>query len=59
VLVTSSNNITDMITVRPGLTGNLIANSFIVIKKANDYTTIANAVVSYVYANTGPMDQIQ
>ena len=48
-----------MITVRPGLTGNLIANSFIVIKKANDYTTIANAVVSYVYANTGPMDQIQ
>lgn len=59
VLVTSSNNITDMITVRPGLTGNLIANSFIVIKKANDNTTIANAAVSYVYANTGPMDQLQ
>jgi hypothetical protein len=59
VLITSSNTIANTITVRPGLVGNLIANSFQVIKKANDNTTIANAGVSYVYANTGPMDQIQ
>ena len=59
VLVTSSNTLANTITVSPGLRGNLISNSFVVIKKANDNTTIANAVLSYVYANTGPMDQIQ
>ena len=59
VLVTSSNTITDMITVSPGIEGNLVSNSFVVIKKANDNTSIANAVLSYVYANTGPMDQLQ
>ena len=58
VLVTSSNIVTNMITVSPGLEGNLVSNSFVVIKKANDNTSIANAVISYVYANTGPMDQL-
>ena len=58
VLVTSSNTIANTVNVSPALPGGLIANSFQVIKKANSQTTITNAMVSFVYANTGPIDQV-
>lgn len=59
VLVTSSNNISNTINVRPGLPGNLSMNSFAVIKKANANTTIANSLIYLDFSNTGPAKEIQ
>ena len=55
VLVTSSNTISNTINVSPGLPGNLVSNSFIVIKRANANTTIQNALNYFIFANSGPI----
>jgi hypothetical protein len=59
VLVTSSNTITNTINVSPGLPGNLSMNSFVVIKKANANTTIANSLIYLNFSNTGPATEIR
>lgn len=54
VTVTSSDLTSNIITISPGLVGNIISNSFSVIKKANANTTLDNSLFTFVYANTGP-----
>lgn len=54
VLVTSSNTITNTLNVSPGLIGNLNSVPFIVVKRANNNTPLANAFNYFTYANTGP-----
>lgn len=54
VLVTSSNTITNTLNVSPGLAGNLNSVPFVVIKRANNNTPLANAFNYFTYANTGP-----
>lgn len=54
VTVVSSNITSNVIIVSPGLPGNLSSNTMQVIKKANVYTTIANAMAYWSYSNTGP-----
>jgi len=55
VLVTSSNTVTDTITVSPGLRGNLVSNTLVILKQANSNTTLANAFSYFTYSNTGPV----
>ncbi len=54
VLVTSSNTISNTITVSPELSANISAG-FDIYKKPNANTTIANSVVYWQYANCGPI----
>jgi hypothetical protein len=54
VTITSSNLLSNVITVTPGLPGNLVSNTLQIIKRANVYTTIANAVSYFAYSNCGP-----
>ena len=44
-----------MITVTPGLAGDLLANSFTVIKKPNANTVMANSFNYWSFANCGPV----
>lgn len=54
-LVISTNTQTNTIIVNPGITGDLIANSFQIVKRANANTRIADAMFYWKYANTGPV----
>lgn len=55
VLVTSSNIESNIITVSPNLSANLGSMSFVVYKKPNANTTVANSVIYWQYANCGPV----
>lgn len=54
-LVISTNTQTNTIIVNPGITGDLTANSFQIVKRANANTRIADAMFYWKYANTGPV----
>lgn len=59
VTILSSNTVTSQLIVSlPGLSGPLTNEPFQVIKKPNAYTTIANSMVYFKYANTGPIQRI-
>lgn len=58
VRITKSNTITNELIVSPGLPGNLVNEPFQIIKKPNAYTTLANSMVYFRYANTGPIQRI-
>ena len=54
VTVTSTNLESNVITISPGLPGNLVSNTLQIIKRSNVNTTIANATSFFVYSNCGP-----
>jgi hypothetical protein len=58
VMIMSSNSVSNTITVNPGLPGPLTNEPFQVIKKPNAYTTLANSMLFFTYANTGPIQRI-
>jgi hypothetical protein len=58
VMIMSSNSISNTITVSPGLSGPLVNEPFQVIKKPNAYTTLANSMLFFTYANTGPIQRV-
>lgn len=55
VMVTSSNVMSNVITVSPALSANLAGMSFEIYKRPNANTTIANSVIYWQYANCGPI----
>ena len=55
VMITSSNIISNVITVTPALSANLLQKSFIVYKKPNANTTMANSLIFWTYDNCGPI----
>lgn len=59
VLITSSNILSNVITVTPALSANLSQKSFIVYKKPNANTTMANSLNFWVYDNCGPIVSTQ
>lgn len=58
VMIMSSNSVTSQLIVNPGLPGPLTNQPFQVIKKPNVNTTLANSMVYFTYANTGPIQRI-
>jgi len=58
VRIMSSNSITNQLVVSPGLPGPLTNQPFQVIKKPNANTSLANSMVFFTYANTGPIQRI-
>ena len=58
VTITKSNSITGQLTVRPGLPGPLTNQPFQVIKKPSLYTSLANSMQFFTFANTGPIQRI-
>lgn len=58
VTITSSNSITSQLIVSPGLPGPLTNQPFQVIKKPSLYTSLANSMQFFTYANTGPIQRI-
>lgn len=58
VTITQSNTVTSQLTVSPGLPGPLTNQPFQVIKKPNVNTSLANSMIFFTYANTGPIQRI-
>jgi len=58
VRIMSSNIKTSQLIVSPGLPGPLTNQPFQVIKKPNVNTSLANSMVYFTYANTGPIQRI-
>jgi len=59
VIITASNIKSNVITVSPGLSGNLLQNSFTVIKKPNVSTIVGNSIAYWSFANTGPVQNVR
>lgn len=59
VRVTSSNTITQSLNVTPALPGGLLQVPFDVIKKPNVNTVIANSLIYFTYAPTGPVTSVR
>lgn len=55
LVITESNRYGVDLTINPGLPGNLSNESFIVYKKPNANTTMANSMVYWSYDNCGPI----
>jgi hypothetical protein len=55
LVITESNRYGVDLTISPGLPGNLSNESFIVYKKPNANTTMANSMVYWTYDNCGPI----
>lgn len=58
VRIMSSNTITNQLIVNPGLPGPLTNQPFQIVKKPNASTTLANSMIFFTYANTGPIQRI-
>lgn len=58
VTITSSNSRTNQLIVSPGLPGPLTNQPFQIIKKPSLYTSLANSLQFFTYANTGPIQRI-
>jgi hypothetical protein len=58
VMIMSSNTKTNQLIVNPGLPGPLTNQPFQVIKKPNASTSLANSMIFFTYANTGPIQRI-
>ena len=58
VMIMSSNTRTNQLIVNPGLPGPLTNQPFQVMKKPNVSTTLANSMIFFTYANTGPIQRI-
>lgn len=58
VTIISSNSRTNQLIVNPGLPGPLTNQPFQVIKKPNINTSLANSMIYFTYANTGPIQRI-
>lgn len=58
VMIMSSNSKTGQLVVKPGLPGPLTNQPFQIIKKPSLYTTLANSMQYFTYANTGPIQRV-
>jgi hypothetical protein len=58
VMVMSSNTVTNQLIVNPGLPGPLTNQPFQIMKKPNASTSLANSMIFFTYANTGPIQRI-
>jgi hypothetical protein len=54
----SSNTVTNQLIVNPGLPGPLTNQPFQIMKKPNASTSLANSMIFFTYANTGPIQRI-
>lgn len=58
VQIIASNSITNQVTVSPGLPGTLVNEPFQVVKRASRNSTLANSLIYFKYANTGPIQRV-
>lgn len=58
VMIMSSNSRTSQLIVNPGLPGPLTNQPFQIMKRPNVKTTLANSMVYFTYANTGPIQRV-